>query len=237
MLSFNAAILFLLVSVAAGQSLNCDIGNPGALSYCLKNLLNAARSRIKAKADPLTLPNQNNDGVEVWNTRVYGLSNYNVEDLAITFPHQHKIAVDASIVWPVITADLTAKVRKCKRIIKKLCAQATGDVRISMGRTVGTLSTTLNFHVGPNGKLSITPVNTQVRLSLPKIHVKISLKSKVGKFFNRILGDPVSRIATKLTNKWWGKNRSKIETKAKNAFNEAIREDVSPKLENLLKVR
>ena len=225
----------MLAGCAAQDPTNCDLGDPAGLSNCIKQLLIESRSKIAKEADPLRLPDHNKDGVQASNIRVLGISRYSVDDLDVSFPSGQKIAVSAKISWPRIKGYLNVKARKCKRIVFKLCATVRAEPEVKVGRTEGTLTTTLNINVAPDGKITVTASGTNVSLNLASISVKANLKRFIGAI-NRLFGDPASRIVTKKANKWWRDNKAKIEKKAKDALDKAVREKVAVHLSRLLRL-
>ncbi|XP_043211677.1 uncharacterized protein LOC122376067 [Amphibalanus amphitrite] len=226
----------LLAAGDAQDTANCDLGDPAGLSDCIKQLLVEARPKVAQEADPLRLPNNRDGDVELSNIRVHGISGYSVDGLSVSFPSDQQIAVRATISWPHINGKLDAKIRKCKKVIfKKVCVSVRGRPEVRVGRTVGSLTTTLNVHVGADGRIMVTASGTRVSLNLASIRVKANLRGAIG-FFNRLFGDPASKITTKLANKWWGKNKGKIEGKARDALDKAVREKVAVHLARLLKI-
>ena len=235
-------LLLLLASAAllagcVAQPLDeCDLGDPDGLSRCIKQLLDDSRPKIRQEADPLHLPNHNDGDLSASNIVVTGIAGYSVDRLSVSFPRDQQIGVVASIAWPHLRGDLDVRVRKCKKILwKRRCVSVRARPDVHVGRTVGTLRTTLAVDVAPDGKVSVTARGTSVSLNLASVRVKANVRGAIG-FFNRLFGDPASRITTKLANKWWRNNKGKIEAKARDALDKAVREKVSVQLSRLLKV-
>lgn len=226
----------LLVGCTALDPADCDLGDPDGLSRCIKQLLIDSRPKIAEEADPLRLPNHRDGDLSASGIVIRGIAGFSVDSLSVTFPRDQQIAVHATIAWPHLRGDLDVEVRKCKKILwKKRCLKARASPDVTVGRTRGTLRTTLNVAVAADGKVTVTASGTRVSLDLASIRVKANLRGALG-LFNRLFGDPASRITTKLANKWWGKNKAKIETKAKDALDKAVREKVSAQLSRLLKL-
>ena len=230
-------LLAALLTLSWAQDLDhCDLSDPAGLSRCIKKLLIDSRPKIAQEADPLRLDNFRDGDVEGSNIRITGISGYSVDQLSLTFPRDQQIKVSARLSWPRIIGKLDAKIRKCKKILwKKRCITVRGRPEVTVGRTEGSLTTTLNVHVAADGKISVTATGTNVSLNLASIRIKANLRGAIG-FFNRLFGDPASRITTKLANKWWRNNKTKIEGKARDALDKAVREKVSQELSKLLRI-
>ena len=229
-------LLWLLADCTAQNGDTCDLGDPAGLSSCIKRLLADARPKVAEKADPLRLPDHKDGDLSASNIVIRGIADYSVEALTVTFPGSQQIAVRATIAWPRLRADLDATLKKCKRILfKRRCFRLRARPDVTVGRTAGTLTTTLAVQVAAGGQLTVRASDTKVTLSLARPRVKANLRGFVG-FLNRIFFDPASRISTKLANKWWRKNKSKIQTKASNALDKIVRDELSVHLGRLLKV-
>jgi len=227
----------LLAVAAANPAFDCDLSNPAALSGCIKRLLLESRDKVRQEADPLHLPNENKDDIETKNIVVRGIAGYEVDHLAVTFPNEQQIAVTATIAWPHIVGDLFVRIKKCKKIFwKKRCVSASAEPHVTVGRTSGTLTTTLQININEHGEISVDAKGTRVSLNLPRIHVTANIRNKVGSFLNKIIGKPADKIASKLANKWWGRNKGKIEGKARAALDKAVNDKLSVQLGDLLKV-
>ena len=226
-----------LLSICSAQDLdNCNLSDPTGLSRCLKGLLISARPKIAQEADPLSLANFEDGDVKGSDIVIRGIAGYRVGQLSVSFPADRQVAVHATIAWPRIKGNLKAEVRKCKKILwKRICIRVRGRPEVTVGRTVGSLNTTLNVVVASNGQISVRARGTSVSLNLASIRIKANLRGVLG-LFNRLFGDPASRITTRLANKWWRNNKSKIENKAKRALEKVVKEKLSLQLSRLLKL-
>ncbi|XP_043211646.1 uncharacterized protein LOC122376045 [Amphibalanus amphitrite] len=232
-------LLGLAALLAAGDAqgtANCDLGDPAGLRDCVKQLLIEARPTVAKKVDPLRLPDQIEKNTKLTNIKVYGISGYSVDRLSVSFPSAEQMAVSATISWPHIKGKLDGWARRCIDIwITDLCASASAKPEITVGRTVGSLTTTLNVHVGGDGRITVTASGTRVSLNLASIRVKSNVSGVTG-FFNRVFGDPASNYLTKKAKSLWSKHKSTIERKARDALDSAVKERLAVHLSRLLKL-
>ena len=231
------ASVALLVDCAALNPADCDLGDPDGLSRCIKQLLIDSRPEIAELADPLHVAEYEDDGLKLSNIVIRGIAGFSVGNLSVTFPGDQQISVYANITWPHLRGDLDGRLRKCKRILwKKRCVTLRGRPDIFVGRTRGTLRTTLNVAVAADGKITVTTNGTDVSLDLASITVIAHLRGAVG-WFNRLFKDPASKYFTKEAKKWWEKNKAqKVEKKIEKALDKVVKEKVSVHLSRLLKI-
>ncbi|XP_037070593.1 uncharacterized protein LOC119091811 [Pollicipes pollicipes] len=136
------------------------------------------RAEVASKADPLTLPNKDGD-LSFWDGTLTGLSCYEIEHLALTFPAEQQIAVDARISWPNLAAVVSARFKKCIRVIFKMCASVSARPTVRIAKTVGTLKTTLTVRGHQNGTFTVTPSNTAVDFDFSSPDISANIQSPV----------------------------------------------------------
>ncbi|XP_043189971.1 uncharacterized protein LOC122364032 [Amphibalanus amphitrite] len=242
MLRSAGPVLLLLLAVTAAQSPNCDIGQPEALSDCVKQLLEGLRNDVHQSSDPLRLPGSTKQDGRVTTTvsdiLIHGLSAYNIDHLNVEFPEGGtRLNVQATISWPRLRGNGHANAKAERRIFrKKLRASASADVEVRVSHPVGSLDVVLEIDVHPNGTIAARPLNTAVSVTLGDIDVDVHIGG-LGGIVNRLIGDPVSKIATAVAEHNWKRSwRAKAERKAKEALEKAIVEKLGVQLSELLHV-
>lgn len=232
----SSGLVATLLSLVSGQPPDCKLTDPTSLSTCIKTLLIGSRDKIKRNFDPLRFNNIQNGGLQVSDIAVRGISSFNVDNLSVSFPKPSQIAVRASISWPWVVGSLYVEVHGCRRFIFKICATVLrARPEIAVAKPSGTLTTTLNVKISPQGQVFTTASDTNVDLDLSSVRIKVNFGGIAG-FLNRLSGDTVSKVLSRVTNKWWSSNKGIVEMKAREALNQVVENELSKKLGKVLKI-
>ncbi|KAF0295146.1 hypothetical protein FJT64_007279 [Amphibalanus amphitrite] len=233
----SAALLASCTAAPSADPTECDISRPDRLSACIERLLSAAQPLVRWPwlLDPLRLPNQTYGSLETWDAVVLDLSHYEVSSVSAMPLSNSEVAVSVQLQWPEITGAMSARLRKCRRVVFELCASASARPHIFVKETLGVIATILKIDAGPDGRTRVRASDTVVALKPGDLKVKVNLRGLVGAV-NNIIGDPASRIATDLTNKWWNNNRPAMEKKLSKALESLVENELTRDLEKLVRL-
>ncbi|KAF0287961.1 hypothetical protein FJT64_013647 [Amphibalanus amphitrite] len=218
-----------------GPPAGCDLSSPTSLSACVRNIIEASRPALKSKYDPIHIKSHSGGNKDLkWSVKdvyINGLSEFTIGKLDVRLKGT-KIAVDMGVSWPKVVGKAKARVHKCMKIFfHRQCFDAHGDATVKLIQPSVRLSTALALSLAA-GKPKLSPSKTDIKVSLPGIHIDPKFDGAVG----RILGmvkQPLDRFANKFAKKFWAQNKAKIEKLMEARFNELV-VDLSQKLPSLL---
>ncbi|KAF0306041.1 hypothetical protein FJT64_022422 [Amphibalanus amphitrite] len=192
--------LLVLLACWAGLltgSRGCQLEHVDQLKPCAQKVLNQYRPYLRARFDPLRLPDQSGGNRKLrywlWNIRVLGASEIQIRQLKVLPIGKNKVFIIISVYWPHLRAEMNGKGKACKKVLfKRRCATARARPRISVRDASATLTTVWSV-AAKKDRFFIVPSRTKVAIRLGKIHVNPKFKGFIG-FLSRILGGLGKRI-------------------------------------------